>query len=60
METGVTIVTGPGGGGGPGKGPQGPPRGPKKSPRKQAAQEKPVKAKVGAVCLLENKKNESK
>jgi hypothetical protein len=36
-------------------GPQRNTRGPRKEPRKEAAQEKAVKAKVGAVCLLEKR-----
>jgi hypothetical protein len=48
-STGVTVVRGPQAQGGP----EGSPGGPRKGPRKKAARERAVKAKIGAVCLLE-------
>jgi hypothetical protein len=45
--SGVTVVTGPR------RDPMGTPRRPMKGPGKEAAQERAVKTKVGAVCLLE-------
>jgi hypothetical protein len=52
-STGVTVVRGPRAQGGPRGAPEGSPVGPRKGPRKEAARERAVKAKVGAVCLLE-------
>jgi hypothetical protein len=51
---------GPGALGGPGssgKGPQGALRGPMKGCRKEATQERAVKAKKSAVCVLEKEEN---
>jgi hypothetical protein len=53
-------MPGPWGPGGPGKGPQGSPRGPRKCPRKKGAQERAVKAKEGAVCVIEKGRKEEK
>jgi hypothetical protein len=50
--TGVTDVTGPEAQEGP-QGTHGAPRGLRKGPGKEAAQEGAVKAKVGAISLLE-------
>jgi hypothetical protein len=47
--TGVTVVRGPRAKRGPGGAPEGCPGVPRKGPRKDAAQERAVKAKVGAV-----------
>jgi hypothetical protein len=42
----------------PGKGPQGHPRSPRKDPGKKATKKKVVKAKEGAVCVLEKGRKE--
>jgi hypothetical protein len=47
-------------GGGAGKGPQGAPRGPRKGPRKEWAQKRAVKAKEGAVCVIEKERKDER
>jgi hypothetical protein len=42
------------------KGPQGAQRSPKKGPGKEVAQKRAVKAKEGAVCILEKGRKEEK
>jgi hypothetical protein len=54
-STGSTVVRGPWRGG-----PEWSLGGPRKGPRKEAAQERAVKAKVGAVCFLEKGRKKKK